>query len=377
MQAIQDFEKEHKIPSNWLNYAIRNGDPNGSWQKLERGEIKLDADFYTGFTADLQNPEAWASFLRRTEPNEKKTSTDLANPTQLGDPVSLKAEAADSNPIEDEKGAVASSASSERDAVPKASLSKLARDTTIGDPVSLESEAVVEHPPSPSPSASSPSPSSEPNSPPEIDSEALFWAMMSTAQHPDPYIFPALQRLRQLNPRPIIAALSNTVPLPAEHPFSQSQSQLQSQNHKHGHNQANGPKSQQIQQQQQAEPDFSSNLSSHFDVYITSSSTGMRKPDRAIYEHALRQLNTHAAAATHSHSAITLPIEASDVVFLDDIGENVKMAREMGMQTIKVQMGRTWVAVEELERELGGEVELLDKSGKGDDGKGKGRESKL
>lgn len=47
-------------------------------------------------------------------------------------------------------------------------------------------------------------------------------------------------------------------------------------------------------------------------------------------------------------------------MFLDDIGENLKMGREVGMRTVRVVLGRTWRAVKELEKVLGGGVELMD-----------------
>ena len=44
------------------------------------------------------------------------------------------------------------------------------------------------------------------------------------------------------------------------------------------------------------------------------------------------------------------------MVFLDDIGENLRVAREVGMRTLRVRAGETKRAVEELERVL--EVDL-------------------
>lgn len=46
-------------------------------------------------------------------------------------------------------------------------------------------------------------------------------------------------------------------------------------------------------------------------------------------------------------------IKAEEVLFLDDIGENLKVARKRGMRTLKVGLGRGREAVEELERVLG------------------------
>ena len=61
-------------------------------------------------------------------------------------------------------------------------------------------------------------------------------------------------------------------------------------------------------------------LYSHFDAFIESSIVGLRKPDPRIYRLACKQLS----------------IEPRQAVFLDDIGRNLKPARELGMMTIKV-----------------------------------------
>ncbi len=57
-----------------------------------------------------------------------------------------------------------------------------------------------------------------------------------------------------------------------------------------------------------------------FDVFVESSKIGLRKPDPRIYEHV----------------CTALAIEPREAVFLDDIGRNLKAARELGMTTIKV-----------------------------------------
>ena len=71
-----------------------------------------------------------------------------------------------------------------------------------------------------------------------------------------------------------------------------------------------------------------------FDVFVESSKLGLRKPDPRIYEHVCNALEI-------------LPSEA---VFLDDIGRNLKTARELGMTTIKVETPER--ALEELARHL-------------------------
>lgn len=57
-----------------------------------------------------------------------------------------------------------------------------------------------------------------------------------------------------------------------------------------------------------------------FDAVIESSRLGVRKPDRRFYELACEELG----------------IGPREAVFLDDLGVNLKPAREMGMATIKV-----------------------------------------
>jgi putative hydrolase of the HAD superfamily len=57
-----------------------------------------------------------------------------------------------------------------------------------------------------------------------------------------------------------------------------------------------------------------------FDAVIESSRVGVRKPDPRFYEMA----------------CTTLEIEPTEAVFLDDLGVNLKPARALGMQTIKV-----------------------------------------
>jgi putative hydrolase of the HAD superfamily len=61
-------------------------------------------------------------------------------------------------------------------------------------------------------------------------------------------------------------------------------------------------------------------LRHHFDAFFESSVLGLQKPDPRIYEHACQ----------------ALAIEPVDTVFLDDIGRNLKTARQLGMTTIKV-----------------------------------------
>src|SRR5438445_11559595 len=62
-------------------------------------------------------------------------------------------------------------------------------------------------------------------------------------------------------------------------------------------------------------------LRAHFDDFVESAVVGLRKPDPRIYELVCRELG----------------VAPSRVAFLDDIGRNLKPARELGMATIKVE----------------------------------------
>lgn len=72
-----------------------------------------------------------------------------------------------------------------------------------------------------------------------------------------------------------------------------------------------------------------------FDVFVESARLGLRKPDPRIYLYTCEQL----------------AIDPSQAVFLDDIGRNLKAARELGMTTIKVD--DPTAALAELEGMLG------------------------
>jgi len=56
-----------------------------------------------------------------------------------------------------------------------------------------------------------------------------------------------------------------------------------------------------------------------FDDFVDSSTTGMRKPEREFYLFACKRNG----------------IRPHEAVFLDDIGLNLKAARQLGMQTIR------------------------------------------
>lgn len=72
-----------------------------------------------------------------------------------------------------------------------------------------------------------------------------------------------------------------------------------------------------------------------FDHVIESAKIGLRKPDPRIYKMMIE----------------TLKIDPKKCVYLDDLGVNLKPAREMGMTTIKVASGAQ--AIAELEAATG------------------------
>lgn len=76
-------------------------------------------------------------------------------------------------------------------------------------------------------------------------------------------------------------------------------------------------------------------VQSLFEVVIESAKVGMRKPDPRIYQLACSELG----------------VTPERSVFLDDIGQNLKGARALGMATIKVD--HTASAIAELEEVLG------------------------
>jgi putative hydrolase of the HAD superfamily len=76
-------------------------------------------------------------------------------------------------------------------------------------------------------------------------------------------------------------------------------------------------------------------LHEHFDLVIESRLEGLRKPDPRIYALCCERLG----------------VPPDRAVFLDDIGRNLKPARELGMTTIKVDEPAR--ALAELERTLG------------------------
>lgn len=134
-------------------------------------------------------------------------------------------------------------------------------------------------------------------------------------------MYPALKNLRKSG-KFILAALSNTVIFPRGHPLYR-------------------------------EDFFSEPIRSLFDVFVSSAHVGLRKPDPKIYEYALNKVDKTAKLYAKKGKGISLGwqdgVRPDEIVFLDDIGENLKAAKALGFRTIKVSLGRSYEAVEELE----------------------------
>ena len=173
--------------------------------------------------------------------------------------------------------------------------------------------------------AKNPSLAKEVPSLPKIDGEWLFFDMMASARAPDPWMFPALQNLRESG-KYIVAALSNTVIFPPDHEYSKAAF-------------------------------FEDPLRSLFDVFVSSAHVGLRKPDPEIYYLALQKVDEFAKSNANSDRGKSGHwadgVKPEDIVFLDDIGENLKAGRQAGFRTIKVPLGRAYEAVGELEQVTG------------------------
>lgn len=89
-------------------------------------------------------------------------------------------------------------------------------------------------------------------------------------------------------------------------------------------------------------------LKTLFHHYIESAILGLRKPDPMIYKKACDIVG----------------VQPSEVVFLDDIGANLKSAQNVGLTTIRVELGKPEKAIAELEQVLGGGVKLLSSESK-------------
>ncbi|KAF8429240.1 HAD-like domain-containing protein [Tirmania nivea] len=195
-------------------------------------------------------------------------------------------------------------------------------------------------------------PTTTPSPMPSIDGKFLLWEMMRVSRNFDPYIAPAIQKMKQMKlqvnngdgtrRRFVVGALTNDYQFPEGHEYNKD--------------------------------GFKTQLRELFDVFISSSAVGMRKPEQRIYELAVGRVGEVWRSWWGEE------VKASEVVFLDDIGMNLKGAGKVGIRGIRVVLGESWRAVSELERVLGlkegelfeeGVVGRLKSEGKWGEGKAK------
>jgi hypothetical protein len=175
---------------------------------------------------------------------------------------------------------------------------------------------------------------------PRINAKEMFWNMMRMARAPDPYMFPALVKLRESG-RFVIAALSNTIAFPPGirdekgNPFIT------------GMRSSPGPNGN--------APVELGEIRDRFDVFVSSAHVGLRKPEKRIYDMAVEEIRKVA-----KEKGVDANIEPQDIIFLDDIGGNLKAAKKLGFRTIKVNLGKSKDAVRELESAVG--LSLIDES---------------
>ncbi|KAI8816964.1 HAD-like protein [Fimicolochytrium jonesii] len=144
-----------------------------------------------------------------------------------------------------------------------------------------------------------------------VDGKELFTFMMEEAQKPDLLVLNAVRKLKE-SKRFKIAALTNNF---------------------------------QSEETPTADPDSAgqafgrppAELVALFDEYIESSLVGMRKPDPEIFRYACDRMG----------------VQPSEAIMLDDIGPNLKAAKDVGMTPIRVYVGRSKEAIEELEKLVG------------------------
>ncbi|KAF9228639.1 HAD-like protein [Gyrodon lividus] len=154
----------------------------------------------------------------------------------------------------------------------------------------------------------------------EVDGRDLFGRMMRSASTYDVHMLTAIQRLRGAGRWRIIALTNNFGRYrPSTDASHTSQEMPNSELEFLGWQDGPIPK----------------HLRDLFDYFYDSSEVGLRKPDPEFYLHACKDSGTNAEEA----------------IFLDDIGMNLKAARQLGMATIREYIGArfrhrqsTWLA---------------------------------
>ncbi|SPO30167.1 related to epoxide hydrolase [Ustilago trichophora] len=161
-----------------------------------------------------------------------------------------------------------------------------------------------------------------------VDGRELFGQMMRFSSQVDPKMRTAITRLKASG-KFTIAALTNNFAPPTEVPSDAQGSALKAPSLE-----------EELEHLGLGQSHYE--LRKMFDFYIESAVVGKRKPDPEFYKHALDLLK----------------VQASDVVFLDDIGPNLKSAQKLGITTIRVDSSDSTPALAQLSKLTG--VHLLD-----------------
>lgn len=285
-QAILDYELSHSIPPGYINHTIQATSPNGSWQRIERGEVPLDDAWFRLFQSEIDNPRRWKTYWSKllADPGKRRT---LKLPEKYGD------------------------------------------GSYVGN---------IEIPPMP-----------------RIDAKEMFWNMFGMSRVPDRHMYPAVQKLKASG-RFVIAALSNAINFPEgirDHKGEIFDSGI---HRKAWSKEGNNVIEVGSLEEQGGFGEEREDIRRNFDFYISSANVGMRKPEKRIYEYAIKEIQKFGKQKG-------IDIQPHEILFLDDIGTNLRTARQFGMRTIKVTLGKVRDAVVELQEQV--DIQLLEE---GDDG---------
>ncbi|CCF50254.1 hypothetical protein NDA11_006599 [Ustilago hordei] len=162
----------------------------------------------------------------------------------------------------------------------------------------------------------------------QVDGRELFGQMMRYSTQVDPKVRIAINKLKESR-KFTIAALTNNFAPPTEMVADAQSSAVKAPSLE-----------EELQHLGLGESQYE--LRKMFDHYIESAVVGKRKPDPEFYKHALHLLN----------------LQASEVIFLDDIGPNLKAAQKLGITTIRVDSSDSTPALAQLSKLTG--VPLLD-----------------
>lgn len=151
----------------------------------------------------------------------------------------------------------------------------------------------------------------------QVDGRELFGRMMRSSSVYDPYVLKAIQCIRQAGRHRIIALTNNFSAFDSpEQPIADTERAFLGWGEE-------GP--------------VPEHLRRLFDDFCDSSSLGLRKPDPKFYLLACERND----------------VSPRETIFLDDIPENIKAAKAIGMDTIRVHLGHTLDAVKILQEKLG------------------------